>query len=75
MYVFMNMVITRAKNWCPDMILKAFDVKVHGEKDEIPPEACRPSTKLKQNNVEKVDPQKVKKTTKTKMSIKRVYIY
>ena len=42
------------------MILTAFDVKFHETKNEIPPEACRPSKKLKKNNVEKVDSQKVK---------------
>ena len=30
----------------PDMILIAFDVKVHEKKDEIPPRACRPSKKF-----------------------------
>ena len=45
----------------PDMILTAFDVKFHEKKDEIPPEACRPPNKLKKNNVDKVDHQKVEK--------------
>ena len=52
------MVITWLKNWSPDMILTAFDVKFHETKDEIPPEVCRPLKKLKQINVQKVDPQK-----------------
>ena len=56
------------------MILTALDMKFHETKDEIPPEACRPlkktkkkqcrksgPPKLKNNNVEKVDPTKVKK--------------
>ena len=41
------MVMTRVKNRSPDMILTAFDEK----KDELPPEACRPSKKVKKNNV------------------------
>ena len=44
------------------MILTAFDVKFQEKKDELPPGACRPSKKLKKNNVEKVDPQKVEKS-------------
>ena len=51
------MVITRVKNASPDMILKAFDVKIHEKHNEIPPEICRPFKNLKKNNVEKVDPQ------------------
>ena len=51
------------------MILTAVDVKFSEQKDEMPPEVCRPLKKLKKNNVEKVGPQKVKKQT---MSIKRV---
>ena len=51
MYVFMNMVITRVKNRSPDMILMAFDGKFHEKKNELPPEACRPSKKVKKNNV------------------------
>ena len=51
MYVFMNMVITRVKNRSPDMILTAFDGKFHEKKDELPPEACKLSEKLKKNNV------------------------
>ena len=42
MVIFLNMVITRVKNGSPDMILTAFDGKVHEKKDEIPPGACRP---------------------------------
>ena len=42
MYVFINMVITRAQNGSPDLILTAFDGKFHEKKDEIPPGACRP---------------------------------
>ena len=30
----------------PDMILTAFDVKFHAQKDEIPPRACRPPKKF-----------------------------
>ena len=45
----------------PDMIPTAFDVKFHETKHEIPPRACRPLKKLKKNNVDKVDPQKVEK--------------
>ena len=44
------MVITRVKNGSPVMILTAFDGKFHETKDELPPEACRPSKKLKKNN-------------------------
>ena len=55
------MVITRDKKGSPDMILTAFDGKFHEEKDEIPPSACRASKKLKTNNVEQVDIQKVNK--------------
>ena len=29
---FINMVITRVKNWSPDMIVTAFDPKLHEEK-------------------------------------------
>ena len=61
-YVFMNMVITRVKNRSPDMILMAFDGKLHETKNEIPPKACRPPKTLKKNNVGKVDTQKVEKT-------------
>ena len=61
MYGFIKMVITRVKNASPDMILTAFDMKFNETKHEIPPEACRPLKKRKQNNVEKVGPQKVEK--------------
>ena len=64
MVIFINMVITRVKNGSPDMILTAFDRKFDEKKNEIPPEACRPFKKLKKNNVEKVDPQKVGKSSK-----------
>ena len=37
MYVFMNMVIARVKNWSPDIILKAFEGKADEKKDEAPP--------------------------------------
>ena len=40
---FTKLVITRAQNGSPDMILTAFDVKFHEKKDEIPPRACNPS--------------------------------
>ena len=29
------------------MILTAFEVKFHEKKDELPPEACNPQTKIK----------------------------
>ena len=45
--------------YASDMILTAFDGKFDEKKDEIPPRACRPPNKLKTNNVEKVDHQKV----------------
>ena len=62
------MIISLVKNASPDMILTAFDVKIHEKNDEIPPEACRalkkhkkrqcrqsgPNKKLKKINVEKV---------------------
>ena len=57
MVIFIDMVITRVKNGSPDMILTAFHRKFHEKKDEIPPEASRPSKKLNKNNVEKVNPQ------------------
>ena len=44
----------------PDMILSAFGVKFDEKKYEIPPRACRPSKKLKNNKVEKVNHQQVK---------------
>ena len=43
------------------MILTPFNVNFHEKKDELPPEVCRPLKKLKKNNVDKVDPQKVEK--------------
>ena len=42
------------------MILTAFDEKFDEKTDEIPPGACRPPNKLKKNNVDKADHQKVK---------------
>ena len=42
MVIFRNMVITRDKNWSPDLILTAFDGKLHEKKDEIPPGVHRP---------------------------------
>ena len=36
------MVITRVENWFPDMIPVAFEGQFDEEKDEIPPEICRP---------------------------------
>ena len=55
------------------MILTAFDVKFHEKKDEIPPEACRPSKKLKESNVEQVDPQQVEtKTMSNKWTPKKL---
>ena len=55
------MVITHVKNGSPDMILTTFDGKIHEKKDELPPDVCRPSRKLKKNNVQQVDHQKVEK--------------
>ena len=43
------MVIMRVKNWSPDMILTAFDVKFHETKKDLPPEAWHPQTKIKTN--------------------------
>ena len=43
------------------MILTPFDVKFHKKKNELPPRACRPLKKLEKNDVEKVNPKKVKK--------------
>ena len=40
------MLITGSKNGSPDMILTAFDVQFHEKKDEIPPRARRPPTKI-----------------------------
>ena len=59
MVTFLKMVITGVKNWSPDMIVTPFDGKFDEKKDEIPPRVCRPLKKLKNNNVEKVDPTKV----------------
>ena len=47
----------------PDMILIAFDMKFNEKNDEIPPTVSRPSKKSNKNNVEKVNPKKVEKTT------------
>ena len=55
------MVITRVNNGPPDMIMMAFDVKFRKKKDGMPPGACRPLKRLKKNNVDKVDPQKLQK--------------
>ena len=66
------MVIPRVKNASPDMILTAFDVKFREKQNEIPPEACRPLTTLKKNNVEKVDPQTVKQKQCQKVEPKKV---
>ena len=61
------------------MIFSAFDVKFDETKNEIPPGACRPSKKLKNNNVEKVDPQKVRKNNNVDKegiySYINIYIY
>ena len=43
------------------MILTAVDMKSNEKKDEIPPRACRPLKKAGKNNVQKVDPKKVRK--------------
>ena len=41
----------------PDMILTAFDVKFHEKKDELPPEAWNPQTKIKKSQkVRKMQP-------------------
>ena len=42
MVPFIKMVITGVENGSPDMILMAFDGKLHEKKDEIPPGICRP---------------------------------
>ena len=42
------------------MILTAFDVKSHEKKDELPPEACRPSKKMKKTMSKKWNPKKLK---------------
>ena len=49
------------------MILTAFDVKFHEKKNATPPEACRPSKKLKKNNVDKVGPRKLKRNNVEKV--------
>ena len=55
------------------MILTAFDWKFNEEKDEIPPEACRPSKKLQQKTiVEKEDPKKVRQKTMGKSGFTKV---
>ena len=66
MFIFIDRVITRVKNRSPDMILTAFDGKFDETKDEIPPGACRLQNKLKKNNVDKVDHQKVEQKTMSK---------
>ena len=48
------------------MILTAFDGKFDETKYEIPPGACRPPNKLKKNNAEKEDLQKVEKKSMSK---------
>ena len=42
MIIFMNMVITRAKNRSPDLVLTSFDGKFTEKKNEIPLGAHRP---------------------------------
>ena len=42
MVTLIKIVITRVKNWSPDMILTAFERKFDENKYEIPPETCRP---------------------------------
>ena len=56
----------------PDMSLRAFDVKFDEKKDEIPSRACRPSKKLKNNNVQEVEHQKVKKSNVEKVDTQKV---
>ena len=56
----------------PDMITTPFDMKIHEKKDEIPPEACRPSKKLKKNNLEKEDHNKVEQKTMSKKWVQKV---
>ena len=56
----------------PEMILSAFDEKLDEKKDEIPPDACRPSEKLKKNNLQEVDPQKVKRNSVQKVDPKKL---
>ena len=43
------------------------------KKDEIPPEACRPLKKLKQNNVEQVVPEQVKQNNVEEVDPQQVY--
>ena len=54
------------------MIFSAFDMKFQEKKDEIPPRACRPSKKLKQNNVEQVDPTPLKQNNVEKVDPQQV---
>ena len=54
------MVITRDKNQSPDMILTAFELKFNKKQKKT-----GPVKKAEKNNVEKVDPQKVKRTKNT----------
>ena len=80
------MVITRAKNKSPDMILTPFDVKFHEKKDELPPKACRPPKKLRKTMGESgpsrsrkkqcrtSGPQKVEKKTMSKSGFTYPYI-
>ena len=44
----------------PDMILTAFDVTFHKKKHELPPGGCKFHKRTAKNNVEQVDPKKVK---------------
>ena len=55
----------------PDVMLNAFDVKFDEKKDEIPPKACRASKKLKNKNVEKVDPTKSEKQKQCRTRLDR----
>ena len=59
MVTFMKMVITRVKSRSPDMIPTAFEGKFDENKYGMPHGDCRPLNKLKKNNVEKEDHQKV----------------
>ena len=54
------MVTTRAQNWSPDMILKAYDVKFHETKDEIPPRPVHLQKVKKQKQCEGYGLKKVK---------------
>ena len=69
------MVITRVKNGAPDMILTAFDVKFRETKNGMPPEACRPLTKLKKKQCRKSDPHKVKQNNVEKVGPRKVCQY